>query len=102
MSPKTRNSPQIGDGSSPFMAYGFGAGRHHRPTDSGEGGSISEKRAAGVGAYGAPPPRSETLQVDQRIDPGAMYMHNNYSRGSVRDEYDYSRKVLRVLNPDDM
>lgn len=42
------------------------------------------------------------LEVDQRLDPGKMYMqldHNDSIR-SLKDDHDYSRKVLRVTNPD--
>lgn len=42
------------------------------------------------------------IEVDQRLDPGKVYMRwdHNYSRQSLQDEHDYSRKVLRVTNPD--
>lgn len=42
------------------------------------------------------------LEVDQRLDPGAMYMRMDHvdSRRSLQDDHDYSRKILRVTNPD--
>ncbi|KAK9388161.1 hypothetical protein V1515DRAFT_533362 [Lipomyces mesembrius] len=88
-----------------------GHGRHRSAATTGAGATKldSEKHPSAVaaagygGAYSAPPPASDRFQVDQRIDPGTMYMqyHDNYSRGSLRDEYDYSRRVLKILNPDD-
>ncbi len=40
--------------------------------------------------------------VDQRLDPKKIFMNldDNNSRGSLQDEYDYTRKVLQVTNPD--
>lgn len=42
--------------------------------------------------------------VDQRLDPGQMFYNNlgvdAESKKSISDEYDYSRKFLRVANPD--
>lgn len=42
------------------------------------------------------------IEVDQRLDPGKVYMRwdHNDSRRSLQDDYDYSRKVLRVTNPE--
>lgn len=42
------------------------------------------------------------IEADQRLDPGKVYMRwdHNDSRRSLHDEHDYSRKVLRVTNPD--
>lgn len=39
---------------------------------------------------------------DQRVDPNQFYMRweQNGSRTSLQDNEDYSRKVLRVANPD--
>lgn len=39
---------------------------------------------------------------DQRVDPNQFYMHweKAGSRASLQDNEDYSRKVLRVANPD--
>ena len=41
--------------------------------------------------------------VDQRLNPRPMLMRfdSNYSRHSLRDEEDYSRRVLTVANPDE-
>lgn len=38
--------------------------------------------------------------VDQRLNP-AMLGERRISDGSLADEQDYSRKILRVANPDD-
>lgn len=38
--------------------------------------------------------------VDQRLDPGQMFMNLNNSRGSFSDHRDYTRRVLRVANPE--
>ncbi|GAO48066.1 hypothetical protein G7K_2254-t1 [Saitoella complicata NRRL Y-17804] len=40
--------------------------------------------------------------VDQRLDPRSMLMRfeSSYSRRSLRDDEDYSRRVLQVRNPD--
>lgn len=48
-------------------------------------------------------PYASALVVDQRVDPRSFMMRfdSNYSRTSLRDEEDYSRKVFRVTNPDD-
>lgn len=42
------------------------------------------------------------IEVDQRLDPAAVYMRWDHtdSRRSLQDDHDYSRKVLRVTNPD--
>jgi hypothetical protein len=64
----------------------------------GPGGSslpVDEKRASHMSTI-------VPLEVDQRLDPGKMYMrwdHSNSIR-SLQDEHDYSRKVLRVTNPE--
>ncbi|KAK9323715.1 hypothetical protein V1517DRAFT_319665 [Lipomyces orientalis] len=97
----------------PLSKYGFSSNRRRRSTstlgpraatlDSEKHHSTAVAAAGYGGAYSAPPPPTERFQVDQRIDPGTMYVqyHDNYSRGSLRDEYDYSRRVLKVLNPDE-
>ncbi|KAI9845707.1 MAG: hypothetical protein M1837_004540 [Sclerophora amabilis] len=48
---------------------------------------------------------SQARIVDQRLDPGLIWnpLHDNSSRISVRslqDDQDYSRRVLRLANPD--
>ncbi|KAK9367960.1 hypothetical protein V1509DRAFT_624921 [Lipomyces kononenkoae] len=103
---KAPQTPPLND--LPPAKFGFSASSRRRSTATIGGGATtaldSEKQADYAGAYSAPPaPPRDRFQVDQRIDPGTMYMqyHDNYSRGSLRDEYDYSRRVLKVLNPDD-
>ncbi|MCJ1362058.1 hypothetical protein MMC16_001160 [Acarospora aff. strigata] len=49
--------------------------------------------------------RSFPLIVDQRLDPGTLWSphHDNDSRISIRslqDDQDYSRRMLRIANPD--
>ncbi|ORY77011.1 hypothetical protein BCR37DRAFT_158642 [Protomyces lactucae-debilis] len=43
----------------------------------------------------------EIIPVDQRLNPRPLLMRfdSNYSRHSLRDEEDYSRRVLTVTNP---
>ncbi|KAK9360626.1 hypothetical protein V1504DRAFT_454097 [Lipomyces starkeyi] len=107
---KAPHTPPMND--LPLAKYGLsGNGRHRSAATAGAGATTldSEKHPSAVaaagygGAYSAPPPSSDRFQVDQRLDPGTMYVqyHDNYSRGSLRDEYDYSRRVLKILNPDD-
>ncbi|KAK9329376.1 hypothetical protein V1520DRAFT_343464 [Lipomyces starkeyi] len=107
---KAPHTPPMND--LPLAKYGLsGNGRHRSAATTGAGATTldSEKHPSAVaaagygGAYSAPPPSSDRFQVDQRLDPGTMYVqyHDNYSRGSLRDEYDYSRRVLKILNPDD-
>ncbi|KAI9676185.1 MAG: hypothetical protein M1817_000930 [Caeruleum heppii] len=62
---------------------------------------------APVGDGPASPDRrsSNARIVDQRLDPGTLWnpIHENSSRVSVRslqDDRDYSRRVLRLANPD--
>jgi len=74
-------------------------------------GRTSPQSAMGLGAVGSenekgPIYDSHTLvpiEVDQRLDPNKVYMRweNNESTRSLQDDHDYSRKVLRVTNPDD-
>ncbi|KAK9491639.1 hypothetical protein V1508DRAFT_421149 [Lipomyces doorenjongii] len=107
---KAPHTPPMND--LPLAKFGLSSnGRHRSAATTGAGATMldSEKQPSAVaaagygGAYSAPPPGSDRFQVDQRIDPGTMYVqyHDNYSRGSLRDEYDYSRRVLKILNPDD-
>ena len=67
------------------------------------GGTTSTKAGRG-----APSPiqwpngeTTDVVPVDQRMDPRPMLMRfdSNYSRHSLRDEEDYSRRVLTVTNP---
>lgn len=61
--------------------------------------------ASGSGMYNEKSYESSQIvpiEVDQRLDPGKVYMRwdHNDSRRSLQDDHDYSRKVLRVTNPD--
>lgn len=49
-------------------------------------------------AFGNPPPEA-FMAVDQRLNP-VMLGERRLSEGSIADERDYSRKILRVANPD--
>lgn len=44
---------------------------------------------------------AEIVPVDQRLNPHPIMMRfdSNYSRHSLRDDEDYSRRVLQVANP---
>jgi hypothetical protein len=74
-------------------------------------GRASPQSVTGLGVAGnenekGPIYDSHTLvpiEVDQRLDPNKVYMRweNNDSMRSLQDDHDYSRKVLRVTNPDD-
>jgi len=71
-----------------------GSGRDH--ADDGPTSSHSHSNSA-TGSAPAPVP------VDQRLDPRTMLNlmhHDNHSESSLRDEEDYSRKILKVSNPD--
>lgn len=50
--------------------------------------------------FAAPPPLTSSGQVDQRLNP-SMLGERRISVGSLADARDYSRKILRVTNPDD-
>ncbi|CAN3368733.1 hypothetical protein DICA3_F19922 [Diutina catenulata] len=39
-------------------------------------------------------------QFDHRLDPSTMFLGPNFSEKSLDDDVDYSRRVLRVANPD--
>ncbi|KAK0833514.1 Protein SLG1 [Friedmanniomyces endolithicus] len=57
-------------------------------------------RGAGGGAGGGepkPPPTAYSNMSDSRLDPTAG---NRNSAGSIADAEDYSRRILRVANPD--
>ncbi|KAK5011248.1 hypothetical protein LTR39_004557 [Cryomyces antarcticus] len=49
---------------------------------------------------GKPPATAESSMNDSRLDPGVM-QQNRQSDGSIADNQDYSRRILRVANPDD-
>ncbi|KAK9464490.1 hypothetical protein V1512DRAFT_288215 [Lipomyces arxii] len=82
--------------------------RHRRARDNDEGWvDYRGKRTAP--SYNAPPLPQEKLSsnsvnsgrvaiVDQRLNP--VMMDRRMSDGSVSDEQDYSRKILRVVNMD--
>lgn len=48
-----------------------------------------------------PSENGEIVPIDQRLNPQPMLMRfdSNYSRHSLRDDEDYSRRVLTVANP---
>ncbi len=76
------------------------------------GNSKSKHRRSSSGAMltdekGSPhitrtPSEEASTPVDQRLDPRSFVMRfdSNYSQSSLRDEEDYSRRVLHVANPD--
>lgn len=56
-------------------------------------------RAEDKMAFGHTPPDA-FMAIDQRLNP-VMLGERRLSEGSIADERDYSRKILRVANPDD-
>lgn len=56
-------------------------------------------RAEDKMAFGHAPPDA-FMAIDQRLNP-VMLGERRLSEGSIADERDYSRKILRVANPDD-
>ncbi|KAG7923713.1 hypothetical protein KL905_000931 [Ogataea polymorpha] len=74
------------------------------PSASAKRGSIftlHRKSSSAPTAVQRPTPHSDMVMVDQRLDPHSeLYNNNNYSTRSLSDQVDYSRKVLRVANPD--
>lgn len=61
----------------------------------------------GVGSTASRGPDGTKL-VDQRLDPSQLYLRYDPDTGSsrmsvrsLRDDADYSRRVLRLANPDD-
>lgn len=82
-----QDDPSIRDSSSGMVAGG-------RPDMSMSGGSPVAAPAATS--------RNSTLQVDPRMDPFKLYVRNasHESINTLRDEHDYSRKILRATNPD--
>lgn len=61
-------------------------------------GAVNRNAAAGGSANDSMGP--DFIQVDQRLNP-VMVGERRISLGSLADAADYSRKVLRVANPDD-
>lgn len=98
---KGRNESFSEYGGVGIAAGGMGGRGGSRSTAAGglsrdnSGSSLDEKMYGGSSTI-------VPLEVDQRLDPGAVYMRwdHNDSRKSLQDEHDYSRKVLRVINPD--
>lgn len=39
-------------------------------------------------------------ELDHRLEPGAVFLATNESKNSLRDENDYSRRILTVTNPE--
>lgn len=78
----------------------FGSADKHPPI-------ISTNSGSSGGTGGVNPAGTPERLVDQRLDPGQVWMrfeNDNASRMSVRslrDDQDYSRRVLRLANPDD-
>lgn len=57
-----------------------------------------EYRRNVAGAYGAKPPTSSAGSVsDARLEPSVM-MQRRQSDGSIADNQDYSRRILKVTN----
>lgn len=102
MTPNEKRMAMGAGGSSGLGLVGLGG------TTSGGNSGLGLSGMAGHGGIGAGAtgPGGSTivpLEVDQRLDPGAaMYMRMDHSdsRKSLQDNFDYSRKVLRVTNPD--
>ena len=61
-------------------------------------GALAEKNGRVTPRDGWP---DEIIPVDQRLNPQPLLMRfdSNYSRHSLRDDEDYSRRVLTVTNP---
>lgn len=60
------------------------------------------RRQAAVNDFvggGKPPHTSHSSMTDSRLDPEVM-MSRRQSDGSIADNQDYSRRILRVANPD--
>ncbi|KAG7885625.1 hypothetical protein KL938_000657 [Ogataea parapolymorpha] len=63
--------------------------------------TLHRKSSSAPTAVQRPTPLSDMVMVDQRLDPHSeLYNNNNFSTRSLSDQVDYSRKVLRVANPD--
>lgn len=39
-------------------------------------------------------------ELDHRLDPGTIFFNNNESNKSLGDEHDYSRRILKIANPE--
>ncbi|KAI9751141.1 MAG: Ribosome-releasing factor 2, mitochondrial, partial [Chaenotheca gracillima] len=88
----SRNSTLMGEKSVPAIQTDLAAG--------GVGGGVSSSPTSPLDRR-----NSNARVIDQRLDPGTIWnpLHDNSSRVSVRslqDDQDYSRRVLRLANPD--
>ncbi len=54
-----------------------------------------EYRRNVAGGYGAKPPTSSAGSVSDRLEPSVM-MQRRQSDGSIADNQDYSRRILKV------
>lgn len=83
-----------------FGAAGRSAGAHPFNAFAAGGGSpaLTHHRHDSAGS----PFNDESVVFDQRVDPNQFYMRweQNGSKASLQDNDDYSRRVLRVANPD--
>lgn len=71
---------------------GNGAGVSRTPSDPFGSRILDDKLAFA-------PPAEDFMAVDQRLNP-VMLGERRFSEGSLADDRDYSRKILRVANPD--
>jgi len=53
-----------------------------------------------AGSYGPKPPSTAGSMSDSRLEPSVMFQRRQ-SDGSIADNQDYSRRILKVTNPDD-
>jgi len=65
-------------------------------------GLFNEKTSGLPSSTRTPSDEGISPQVDQRLDPRSFVLRfeDNYSSTSLRDDEDYSRRVLHVANPD--
>lgn len=82
----------------------FSDARSRTESASGLLGARGEKPVGRVSpnALNWPIETGEIVPIDQRMNPKPMLMRfdSNYSRHSLRDDEDYSRRVLTVANPE--
>lgn len=83
-----------------FGAAGRSAGAHPFTAFAASAGSpaMTHHRHESVGSRF----NDDGMVFDQRVDPNQFYMRweQNGSQASLQDNDDYSRRVLRVANPD--
>jgi cell wall integrity and stress response component len=72
----------------------------------GEKGQQSPANGTGQVTAGGPDTAGEATIYDQRLDPSSLFMRFDHQTGSsrmsvrsLRDDTDYSRRVLRVCSP---